>query len=392
LSASDQDAVARNPARALHACLLTAAGRGAVATIRLSGNLAILDQAGLFRPRNGRPLPEQAIGTILFGHWCSSGGGVSAADDHSAEEVVGCRTAAGEFELHCHGGDAAVERIIDDLRACGAEIRSSGDAPWRHPDPLIAGCERALLAASTKRAALVLMSQHELWSRELDRWTYWNADQVRERVREIASWQSFAERLTVPAKIVLCGRPNVGKSSLMNAIAGFSRSIVHSTPGTTRDVVTLETAIDGWPVRLSDTAGLRDTPDPLEAEGVRRARLAVAEADLVIGLFDLSVPPTADDAALWDDLPPGALRVGNKCDLKTQWPADRTSLLIQVSAATGEGVAALLSTISSRLVSALPPADLPLPVSPDWRMWIPESFLHEAGENSGVGGTAAEDG
>lgn len=335
------------------------------------GDLELLDRANLFYPRNGRPISQQEIGPILFGHWSSAPDGESATP---TEEVVVCRLDDATVEIHCHGGSAAVERILDDLQRCGAAVVESRDATWRHPDPLSAACERALLAASTRRAALILMSQRELWLRELDRWATCREEQVRERIREIASWQNFARRLTVPAKIVLCGRPNVGKSSLMNAIAGFSRSIVHSTPGTTRDVVTLETAIDGWPVRLADTAGLRDTPDPLEAEGVRRARRAVAEADLVIGLFDLSVPPAPEDAAIEADLPAAALRVGNKCDLKSPWPADRSSPMLQVSAATGEGLAELLSTISARLVPTLPPADLPLPIDPDWRIWLPAGF------------------
>ncbi len=352
----------------LRACVLTAPGRGAVATIQVHGDLEQFDRANLFRARNGRPISRQEIGPILFGHWSSP-----AASEESAptEEVVACRLDTATVEIHCHGGTAAIERILGDLRRSGAEVLESQEAGWRHPGPLSAACERALLAASTRRAALILMSQHELWTRELDRWAKRTADEIQQRIREIAAWKPFTERLTIPAKIVLCGRPNVGKSSLMNAIAGFARSIVHHVPGTTRDVVTLETAIDGWPVRLSDTAGLRETADPLEAEGVRRTHRAVAEADLVIGLFDLSVPPGPEDASLWNDLPLTALRVGNKSDLPSTWPNERVSALLQVSAATGEGIAALLSEISRRLVPSTPPADLPLPISEEWQTWLP---------------------
>ena len=352
----------------LNACVLTAPGRSAVATVQVHGDLGHFDRANLFRARTGRPMSRQEIGPILFGHWSSP-----AESEKSAptEEVVACRLDDATVEFHCHGGSAAIERIVEDLRHAGADIIDPRDAEWRHPGPLSAACERALLAASTKRAALILMSQHELWTRELDRWTQLGAEQIQERISEIAPWRVFAERLTVPAKIVLCGRPNVGKSSLMNAIAGFARSIVHHVPGTTRDVVTLETAIDGWPVRLSDTAGLRQTADPLEAEGVRRTHRAVAEADLVIGLFDLSMPPAPEDESLWNELPPTAMRVGNKCDLPTHWPDDRRSGLLRISAETGEGVPTLLAEISQRLVPSIPPVDLPLPISDEWQTWLP---------------------
>ena len=347
--------------------MLTAAGRGAVATIQVHGDLEHLDRANLFRARNGRPMSRQEIGPILFGNWSSS---AASEESTPTEEVVGCRLDAATVEIHCHGGSAAVERILGDLERCGAEVVDPRDAGWRHLGSVSAACERALLAASTKRAALILLSQSELWTREIARWGERREEQLQERVREIASWKPFAERLILPAKIVLCGRPNVGKSSLMNAIAGFARSIVHHIPGTTRDVVTLETAIDGWPVRLSDTAGLRETADPLEAEGVRRTHRAVAEADLVIGLLDLSMPPAAEDESLWNELPPTALRVGNKCDLPIRWPDDRASGLRRISAETGEGVPALLTEISRRLVPSLPPADLPLPISDEWRTWL----------------------
>ena len=80
------------------------------------------------------------------------------------------------------------------------------------------------------------------------------------RIREWLAWEDFGLHLTRPWNVVLAGRPNVGKSSLINALLGYTRSIVFDQPGTTRDVVTAATAIDGWPIELSDTAGLRESP------------------------------------------------------------------------------------------------------------------------------------
>ena len=114
--------------------------------------------------------------------------------------------------------------------------------------------------------------------------------------------------------MVLAGRPNVGKSSLMNALAGHGRSIVHHAPGTTRDAVTLTTAIDGWPVELCDTAGLRPAGDALESAGIERAQERLARADLVVLVCDQSMPWSAEDQALLDQWPEAVL-VHNKCDL-----------------------------------------------------------------------------
>ena len=82
------------------------------------------------------------------------------------------------------------------------------------------------------------------------------------------------------------GAPNVGKSSLINALAGYERAIVSAMPGTTRDVVTVTTAIDGWPVQLSDTAGFRDTQDELESAGIELATLALSRAEVVMYVHD----------------------------------------------------------------------------------------------------------
>ena len=352
----------------LRACVLTPTGRGAVATIRVSGDLAQLDGAKLFQPRNGRPLAHQELDAILFGHWSppSSAGQATAP----SEDVVAIRTGPEAIEIHCHGGHAAIERILAGLASAGAQIVQAAQEILNGRSPVDAACDQALLRATTRRTASLLLPQKRLWNEERAKWPSRDESSRARRIAEIAAWETFAARLTAPWTVVLCGRPNVGKSSLMNAIAGFARSIVHDTPGTTRDVVTLETAIDGWPVRLSDTAGLRDTIDSLESEGVRRTRSAVAAASLVIGVFDLSRPPEPADRELLTELPQDAIRIGNKADLPATWPESATQNLLPVSARTGDGLAELLSRISAALVPELPPKDLPLPVLAAWRDWV----------------------
>ena len=155
-------------------------------------------------------------------------------------------------------------------------------------------------------------------------------------------------RLIAGWRVVLAGRPNVGKSHLLNALAGYERAIVDPTPGTTRDVVTVATAFDGWPVELADTAGLRTSLDPIESQGVSLARSRHRAADLVLLVLDRSEPLTEDDRALLAEWP-RALRIANKADLPVSWCAAEQGAL-EVSATRGDGIEPLVATIARRLV------------------------------------------
>ncbi len=159
--------------------------------------------------------------------------------------------------------------------------------------------------------------------------------------------------LVEPWKVVLAGRPNVGKSSLVNALVGYQRAVVHPAAGTTRDVVSAATAIDGWSIELSDTAGQHAAAEPLEAASMQVARERLAAADLVVLVFDASTGLTAGDeaiAAQW----PAALRVWNKADLLGEGATTPRRELL-VSALDGRGLDALARAIVERLVPD-PPA------------------------------------
>jgi tRNA modification GTPase len=161
------------------------------------------------------------------------------------------------------------------------------------------------------------------------------------------------------AAVAIVGRPNVGKSSLMNALARTDRAIVTAVPGTTRDLLDEWLHIKGMPVRLLDTAGIRDTGDPVEQEGIRRSRRAVEDADLVVALIDQSMAIEEEDRALVTSLrEKNHIVVLNKSDLPSQiandaWLAalagDRGPLLI--SAATGAGLDDLRERIRLQLAS-----------------------------------------
>jgi tRNA modification GTPase len=160
--------------------------------------------------------------------------------------------------------------------------------------------------------------------------------------------------------VVIAGRPNAGKSSLLNALAGVDAAIVTPVPGTTRDVLRERIHIDGLPVHVIDTAGLRETEDLAEGEGVRRARGEIARADLVLYVIDSAEPPAAE--ALADslaELPPGVpvIEVWNKIDLQEPPGAQPSpdggrhvpgTASLQLSAATGAGLDALRDRIKQR--------------------------------------------
>ncbi|WP_158633339.1 GTPase [Tautonia sociabilis] len=165
-------------------------------------------------------------------------------------------------------------------------------------------------------------------------------------------------------RVALAGRPNVGKSRLLNAMAGFGRAIVSPMPGTTRDVVTVRTAVDGWPIELSDTAGLRETDDPIEAGGVSMARTKQDGADLVVLVLDRSEPLTVADRALIADSP-GALIACNKADLFATWePEEAWGTVAIVSAERGDGLGDLLRRIAERIVPAPPDRGMAVPFRP----------------------------
>ena len=147
--------------------------------------------------------------------------------------------------------------------------------------------------------------------------------------------------------LAIAGRPNVGKSSLFNRLLQQDRAIVTEIPGTTRDTVSETTSIEGIPVKLVDTAGLREGEDVVERLGIERSHQAMADADLTLLVFDLSTAATPEDRSLLERLSDRKpLLVGNKSDLPR-----RTDIadLLPVSAITGDGIALLQRTILKRL-------------------------------------------
>ncbi|TWU30343.1 GTPase [Bythopirellula polymerisocia] len=333
-------------------CVLTPTGRGAVAVVAVAGRDAVKFVDGCFLASNGRSLDRQPLSRIVYGHWGTVEG----------EDLVVCRRDEHEVEVHCHGGVQSVAAVVSQLVAAGCD-----EIPWQewisrqHECPLEAEARIALAEATTSRTALILLDQLQgALRREVE------AILAEIQSGEIAAAEarvdcllanfSLGLHLTSPWQVVIAGRPNVGKSSLINALVGYQRAIVFDQPGTTRDVVTTHTVIDGWPIELSDTAGLHATTDSLEVAGIELAHAQLARADLVLWVEDATASDSmellkqqASDLGL--ELPSRQVLVLNKIDLADQpIPANA----IATSALTGQGIEHLLAAIVQQLVPDAP--------------------------------------
>lgn len=323
---------------------------------------------------NGRPVSEQPIGRLCYGYWRS---------DEFSEDVVVCRTGESAVEISCHGGRAAVNRILDSLKSAGAVIED-----WQVQQAVMtsafdAELLDALSRGATTRSAGVLLDQATGLLRDaLSDMLSLNGDRLVDRLNELLDWASFGLHLTQPWRVVLAGRPNAGKSTLINTLLGYQRAIVFDQPGTTRDVVTGQTAIDGWPFQFADTAGIRTTTDALEQAGIERARRTVASADLLCLLLDVSQPATEEDQELLDQYGQHQCRqsvsgngapvivVAHKVDLPNRWSTPLPGDVMLVSSTTGAGIDDLMDRMVSILVPRVPPVGAPVPVSQRQVQWL----------------------
>jgi tRNA modification GTPase len=339
-----------------YAACLTPPGQGALATIGVVGPRAWDAVRPLFRRRAGGELPAAPEpGRFWLGR----------LGEEVADEVVVAAKRAGPapwVEVHCHGGREVVRYLLDLLGSRGARVCTWQDfLRLTEGDPLRAAAAVALAEAPTPRTAAVLLDQyHGAFAAALDAVTAaldrGDVPAAQTHLDALARYAGVGRHLTAPWRVAVAGAPNVGKSSLVNALAGYQRSVVAATPGTTRDVVTTRLAVGGWPVELADTAGLRAGAEELEAEGIRRARDAAASADLCLWVLDASAPPA------WPDAAAGAVRlVVNKVDLPPAWDLVEARGAVRVSAQTGEGLAELCDALAGWLVPDPPPAGAAVP-------------------------------
>jgi tRNA modification GTPase len=334
--------------------ILTPPGRGAVAVLAVEGLQAVELVERFFRLPSGARLADRPLGRIVYGRW----------GDEPAEDVIVCRRDAACVEVHCHGGRTAAQRIVDDLLTAGVQ-----EQPWtqwiaaHESSPIRAAAGIALAQAATLRTAEILLDQYhgalETALREILAKIETGSAAIcaaTAAIEKILSCAPLGLHLTQPWRVVVAGAPNVGKSSLVNALIGYQRAIVFDQPGTTRDVVTAITAFCGWPMQLCDTAGWRDSNDPLEAAGVERAQQQAARADCLLLVLDVSQPWT-DQQQQWVEAWPRAIVVQNKCDLAAGRGHDfhdAGANSVVTSAVTGQGIDLLMQKIVEHVAPLVP--------------------------------------
>ncbi len=379
------------------AAIATAVGDAGIAIIRLSGPDAFSVADRLFVPGHdasaGRSGSVTAMPShqVAYGHLLGEPGG-RVLDEVLLLKMVPPRTYTREpvVEIHCHGGRVVAQSVLRAVFGQGVRPAEPGEFTRRaflngRLDLAEAEAVMDLIRSQTDRGARAAVEQLEgrlsdgiramreqlldLIGRlevnldypehDAEETTIGEALVLLARVRQqtTALLDSYQEGriLREGLNLVIAGRPNAGKSSLMNRLAGHDRSIVTELPGTTRDVVETLVSLRGLPVRLMDTAGLRETADVVERIGVTRTLDAIDRAELVLAVFDGSGPPSAEDVqlvGLLADSRVPVLHVVNKTDVtRPEVEAAIAALLpgpfLPVSALTGEGVEALTERIAT---------------------------------------------
>ena len=354
-----------SPSETFAACL-TPAGAAAIATVAVRGPAAWEVVRRLFRPYTAASplLPPQPQPRRT---WLGRLGEAPAAA--AADEVV---IAAKRIfpvpwvEIHCHGGQEVVRWLLEILAAEGVVVCPAGELDQRTADdPAQAAAAAALVHAPTVRTAAILLDQyHGAFSRAVNEaraaLARGDTDTAGIVLGSLAAYADLGRHLTNPWHVAVLGAPNVGKSSLVNALAGYQRSVVAPTPGTTRDVVTTLISVDGWPVELADTAGLGDATRQLEEQGMALARSAASKADLCLWILDASAPP------VWPRWPLPSVRVVvSKTDLLPAWDLTAAATASHVSARTGQGIDALCNALATWLVPNAPVSGVAVPFTPD---------------------------
>ena len=373
------------------AAIATGHSPTAIGIVRVSGQGCFACCDRVFRAFNGSPFSQQTPRNMVFGEMLDAQGRV--IDQGLAVRFPGPRSYTGEdsAEFHCHGSPVVLRELLSALFAAGARQAKAGEFTRRaflngQLDLTQAEAVIDLIDAETASAARNAAAQLDgglrralepiqdalldITSRFYAVVDYPDEDIEDVKPEQVAEALSSAEKqlssllatcqrgkvLKSGVRTAIVGRPNAGKSSLLNALAGYERAIVTDIPGTTRDTVEESVLCGGVLLRLIDTAGIRDTEDVVEQKGVERSRKALESADLVLAVVDGSVPLTDEDLEVLRLAAenPRWIAVFSKCDL---WdtkahsvgiigsPAPAAS--VTLSSVTGEGLGDLENAVAA---------------------------------------------
>lgn len=370
------------------AAIATAQAPSAIGILRLSGpdTCAILD--GVFCPKNGKPMSAQDGRNMVYGTLLDSAGRVidnalcvlfRAPNSYTGEDCA---------EIHCHGSPIVLNEGLTSLFAKGARQAKGGEFTRRaflngRMDLIQAEAVVDLIDAETAEAARNAVGQlsgtlsrtveeiYEALMAVVSRFyavvDYPDEDiedlqraelldtlrRSENKLQELLATFSRGKLLKSGVPTVILGKPNAGKSSLLNALLGYERAIVTDVAGTTRDTVEEKVRLDHVLLRLIDTAGIRETADSVEKIGVERSRIAAGKASLALLVLDGSAPLDAEDEAAIAVAEGVAnlVVIVNKADLPRRIDvgalADRFDNVISLSAKTGEGITTLTDHITS---------------------------------------------
>jgi tRNA modification GTPase len=371
------------------AAIATPPGEGGVAIIRICGHDALTVAEKVF----SGPIRSYQTHTAHFGK-------ILDQERNTVDEVLVLvmlkpRSYTGEdtVEIHCHGGSLVTKRVLETVLKAGARAAQPGEFTFKgfingKLDLAQAEAVQALIGAKNDLAArmagqqlqgklskYIASFQHQLTdiAAILEAWVDFPEEDLEFATIEevIAALQSIQQQMQAFAEtfedgkmvshgITLClaGPPNVGKSSLMNALLGKERAIVTDIPGTTRDLIEEELKLGPLHFRLIDTAGIRETDEKIEQEGIRRSRQAMQQADLILLVLDASREICHEAEYLLSSAPKNTtLVIWNKIDLpEAQSPPAHLSHAVQVSAQTGQGLDSLRQSIDSLIWRQGPPA------------------------------------
>jgi tRNA modification GTPase len=371
------------------AAIATPLGYGGIGVIRVSGSEALKIvqrllpnvEASEFEPNRTalhrliHPDSSAVIDEALISYF-------KAPRSFTGEDVV---------EIACHGSPVVLAEVLWLLKSFGAEFAQPGEFSMRaflnqRMDLAQAEAINDLIHAQTGYQARVAVRQlrgelsrliqplkeelielivyfessvefveDDLASLDLERFQK-RFDTLIEKLDRLRSGFRLGRIIRSGIKLAIIGLPNVGKSSLFNALLGSDRAIVTEVPGTTRDMLSESSSINGIPVHLMDTAGIRVTDDVVERMGVERSKTAIADADFVLGVCSMESTLSDEVKRLFLDSPVTLFAL-NKCDLVNEWPEDDFEWLrsrapiISISAKTGEGLEALRNAIYQQLIS-----------------------------------------
>jgi tRNA modification GTPase len=338
------------------AAISTPMGEGAIAIVRLSGDDSIKIADRIFRSISGKRLTEVATHTIHYGHL------LDPKTEEVIEEVMvsvmkGPKTFTKEdvVEINCHGGLVSVNRVLQHVLSFGARLAEPGEFTKRaflngRIDLSQAEAVMDLIRAKTDRAMNVALGQMEGRLSKLIRGLrqeileilahvevnidYPEYDDVEEMTHKMLKEKAIYVRgeinrllqtsqqgkiLREGLSTAIVGRPNVGKSSLLNSLVHENKAIVTDIPGTTRDVIEEYVNVRGVPLRLLDTAGIRETEDIVERIGVERSRQVLNEADLILLVLNYADQLSQEDEKLFEVVKGmDVIVIVNKTDLKQQ--------------------------------------------------------------------------